>query len=711
MTFPFTYRGNLDWLQSNTLFLAKSGSHAYGTALPTSDIDYRGIAIPPIRYFFGFLDRFEEAIQEKDPDFCIYHILKFVDLAADNNANVMEVLYLPDDCVEFRTLNIEPLFEVRDEFLSKRCRYSFSGYAFAQLKRIQTHRDWLLKPLTRPPERADVGLTDVEPVEKHKLDAMKAAIQKEIDSWSVDVSTLPLSQRTKMLGHVRDMLADRISISETEQAGRRLGFGDDVIAHLEKHRKLAKLQKNWEQFLQWKANRNPARAELEAVYGYDCYLDDTEFLTWRGWKRYDEITPDDYLGTLNQTTQQIEFQRYTERVAKPFDGEIGFLHPQHSQCAVTMNHRMLVSRCHRSAANGYSRAYVEEDSEWCLFQLKGLVESRYAHFHIRVTGKGHDVDGNIPDWRLILTGLYLSEGCVAKRITNGDASVIRISQKAGGRAAKYMEQLRQAQPEKCSYFEYLRDEDCRTEPCLETIITFADPEIVRGLEESCGSGSSYLRIPTDFFTGLSRRQARLLIDVMVSGDGSNRPKSDVYHTSSKMLADDVQTLCICNGITSQVWGPYQYEDDRCPMYQTYIGQERVAVPVRLAEESNSFHTEEVRNARIVCFTVPNEILITRRNGNVAIQGNTKHASHLLRLLQMCKEILEGKGVIVRRPNADELKAVRRGVYKLEEILEQANKTEEEIKGLYETSTLKREPNRRKINETVIEIVDRFLVER
>lgn len=53
------YRGNLDWLRHSTIFLSRSGSHAYGTNLPTSDEDFRGIAIPPKRYFHGFVDRFE----------------------------------------------------------------------------------------------------------------------------------------------------------------------------------------------------------------------------------------------------------------------------------------------------------------------------------------------------------------------------------------------------------------------------------------------------------------------------------------------------------------------------------------------------------------------------------------------------------------------------------------------------------------------------
>jgi hypothetical protein len=37
-------KSQLPWLKSRTIFLCLSGSHAYGTATPESDVDLRGIA-------------------------------------------------------------------------------------------------------------------------------------------------------------------------------------------------------------------------------------------------------------------------------------------------------------------------------------------------------------------------------------------------------------------------------------------------------------------------------------------------------------------------------------------------------------------------------------------------------------------------------------------------------------------------------------------
>ena len=96
------YRGNLKWLPGNTIFLARHGSHAYGLAIEASDLDIKGIVVPPKEYFHGFLRRFEQA-ESKDPDLTIYGIRKFFQLAADCNPNIIEVLFVDDEDVFIET--------------------------------------------------------------------------------------------------------------------------------------------------------------------------------------------------------------------------------------------------------------------------------------------------------------------------------------------------------------------------------------------------------------------------------------------------------------------------------------------------------------------------------------------------------------------------------------------------------------------------------
>lgn len=69
----------------------------------------------------------------------------------------------------------------------------------------------------------------------------------------------------------------------------------------------------------------------------------------------------------------------------------------------------------------------------------------------------------------------------------------------------------------------------------------------------------------------------------------------------------------------------------------------------------------------------------------AIDG--KNMLHCIRLIEMSKEIAEGKGFNVRRPNFEYLISIRKGKVDLKSLLEKANTLLKECDELYEKSTL------------------------
>ena len=78
---------NLPWLKDSCIFFTKHGSHAYGTNTPESDLDIRGIVIPPKEYFLGFVNQFEQvstsgkSTDPDVPDLVAFDIVKFFRLA------------------------------------------------------------------------------------------------------------------------------------------------------------------------------------------------------------------------------------------------------------------------------------------------------------------------------------------------------------------------------------------------------------------------------------------------------------------------------------------------------------------------------------------------------------------------------------------------------------------------------------------------------
>lgn len=231
------------WLRGNTIFLTRHGSHAYGTNIPGSDEDFKGLAIPPPEYFLGYSRKFEQAVGQ-GPDITIYDIRKFFALAADCNPSIIEVLFTdPSDHVINRA---RELLDNRDLFLSKKAKFTFSGYAMSQLKRIETHRRWLLSPPEKEPKRADFGLTEMRAVAKEQLGAAEAAIRQELD-LQVGMPAF-------------DLQAD---------AAKKLGYEENFIEYLRREQNYRRAKQEWTQYNTWKRERNKSRAELERKFGYD----------------------------------------------------------------------------------------------------------------------------------------------------------------------------------------------------------------------------------------------------------------------------------------------------------------------------------------------------------------------------------------------------------------------------------------------------------
>jgi hypothetical protein len=85
----------------------------------------------------------------------------------------------------------------------------------------------------------------------------------------------------------------------------------------------------------------------------------------------------------------------------------------------------------------------------------------------------------------------------------------------------------------------------------------------------------------------------------------------------------------------------------------------------------------------------------------------KHAAHLVRLYRMGREILEGKGVLVKRPDAEELLAIRNGAWKYDDLIIWAEKAEEEINAAYETTSLSKTADIHKLNQICMEIIQDY----
>jgi len=143
------------WLPANVHYEALTGSVAYGASSDTSDMDIVGFCIPPKEVTFPHLageipgfgrqktqfgDWQQHHIMDKEArqeyDFCVYSIVKFFNLAMENNPNMVDVLFVPQRCVLFCSSVAQIVRDNRKMFLHKGSYHKFRGYAYASLSKL-----------------------------------------------------------------------------------------------------------------------------------------------------------------------------------------------------------------------------------------------------------------------------------------------------------------------------------------------------------------------------------------------------------------------------------------------------------------------------------------------------------------------------------------------------------------------------------------------
>lgn len=121
-------------LGSNIILLGLGGSHAYGTNVESSDVDLRGCALNKKEEILT--NKNFEQFDDDKTDTTIYSFNKLISLLTNVNPNIVEMLGLkPEHYIYLSPIGKE-LLDNKHLFLSKKCIYSFGGYANQQLRRL-----------------------------------------------------------------------------------------------------------------------------------------------------------------------------------------------------------------------------------------------------------------------------------------------------------------------------------------------------------------------------------------------------------------------------------------------------------------------------------------------------------------------------------------------------------------------------------------------
>jgi predicted nucleotidyltransferase len=137
------------------LFECIAGSRAYGTSVSSSDEDIRGIfAVPAAAYLD--LQPPPDQVSDDRGNVVYYSIRRVIELLTQANPNILELLFMPDDCVRTTSTEMQILIGRRNLFISKHCADTHAGYAMSQIKKAKGQNKWVNNPKPAdPPSKED----------------------------------------------------------------------------------------------------------------------------------------------------------------------------------------------------------------------------------------------------------------------------------------------------------------------------------------------------------------------------------------------------------------------------------------------------------------------------------------------------------------------------------------------------------------------------
>lgn len=337
-----------------------------------------------------------------------------------------------------------------------------------------------------------------------------------------------------------------------------------------------------------------------------CVDFETEALTRRGWLTGDQLTLNDEILTKNAVTGELEWQRPTAINRYPeFNGPLFEITHNAVSAVTTSNHRWLVYDRRKKQ----NTCVLTED-----FLRSGERSSCWKSIHR--CGVMNSQDAPFSDDFIELVGWFLTDGYAEK--TPGSSririyqtkkqNVVRIDELLTRLGIRFTRNMRRGENVVWSFTNKKNND-------LATVLRELFP--VRELNSS-------------FVSQLSRRQAQLLVRVMLLGDGSQTASGQTqFYTRSERNADAFQFLLVLAGMASRgdeidrtgEIGRFSLKMRNIPK----MGKSWRVSPYR--RQFSQITRKQIRETHgdgrgVWCPSVPNGFFVARRKKKVYVTGNS-----------------------------------------------------------------------------------------
>lgn len=350
---------------------------------------------------------------------------------------------------------------------------------------------------------------------------------------------------------------------------------------------------------------------MKLYHTAECYDDQTEVLTRRGWVNWASVMSNDQLATVENGT--LIYESPLSLTRSEYQGDLYCFSGRYVDYAVTPNHRMYVCNAQGEKRFEFKRADEVHNTRFCVHQYG------FTPDHPTEDRTFAEINGLRIGWDdyCELIGWYLSEGYVRLDRLNS-VTILYQSQAANPDKFAILESLVTRLP--FNKWHYYRVNGIKmgigisSRPLAEHLVL-------------CGRRQQFRRIPREILDGSVSGRVRLYESMML-GDGNfqitaSGPHAS-YSTTSNGLADDFQELCIRIGAGAVVRRDKQREGNCLPSWTVGISLNRTIAQVDPTRGTPKFSTRNYRGF-VYCATMRTGLLYVRRNGKPMLCGNSKES--------------------------------------------------------------------------------------
>lgn len=243
-----------------------AGSKAYGTNIETSDTDFRGIFLADrIEVSTPFFN-VQEWVDKNEEDTKLFELNFFINLACDNNPNILETLFVDNSDIVLNSPEYSYLREHNNMFLTKKLAHTTSSYAIQCLTKMKSHNKFINNENMKEPLQTDF-ISVVRNFTENKDFNTKINLVNDFNSgyklisYGKDIFGLIKSENKRSSPFNDQFMLNRIKNTDNTIPLILLKFKKEEYD-------LAKIKYN--SFLKWKQSRTgSARNLLEDKFGYD----------------------------------------------------------------------------------------------------------------------------------------------------------------------------------------------------------------------------------------------------------------------------------------------------------------------------------------------------------------------------------------------------------------------------------------------------------